>query len=82
MPSPTIPPPRSNNLSAALTRNIAALEGRHKAEVKSRNWEERFADAVTLFAGSMPFVYLHAAIYGAWIMVNLGLIPGVPSFDK
>ena len=82
MPSPTISPPRSTNLSAALTRNIAALEARQQAEANSRNWGERFADAVTLFAGSMLFVYIHAAIYGVWVVVNLSLIPGVPSFDK
>ncbi len=82
MPSPTIPPPRATDLSATLTRNIAALETRQKAEADARNWGERFADVVTQFAGSMLFVYLHAAIYGAWIAVNLGLIPGVPAFDK
>ena len=30
----------------------------------------------------MLFVGLHAAVYGAWILINLGLIPGVPEFDK
>jgi uncharacterized membrane protein len=29
----------------------------------------------------MTFVYIHLAFYGAWILVNLGLIPGVPKFD-
>ena len=79
---PTAPPPRSPSLSAALTRNIAALKSRRGDEADARNWGERFADVVTRFAGSMVFVYLHAAIYGAWILVNLGLVPGVPEFDK
>lgn len=30
----------------------------------------------------MKFVYLHLAIYGSWIVVNLGWIPGVLPFDK
>ena len=37
---------------------------------------------MTRFAGSMAFIYLHAAIYSTWIAVNLGLVPGVPQFDK
>lgn len=82
MLSPTVPPPRSTNLSATLTRNIAALETRRNAEADARNLGERFADVVTQFAGSMLFVYLHVAIYGAWIAMNLGFIPGVPAFDK
>lgn len=81
-PSPTIHPPRSTSLSTTLTRNIAALEARSKSEAEARDWGERFADRVTNFAGSMVFVYIHAAIYGTWVVVNLGLVPGVPAFDK
>ena len=82
MPSPTVDPPRSTNLSAALTRNIATLQARQQDDANARQWDERFADAITRFAGSMVFVYLHAAIYGAWVIVNLGLIPFLPPFDK
>lgn len=39
------------------------------------------ARAVTDFTGSMLFVYLHIAIYGAWIVFNLHWIPGVPAWD-
>ncbi|MGI3901582.1 MAG: DUF1003 domain-containing protein, partial [Janthinobacterium lividum] len=65
-----------------MTRNIGALEARRHAEADARSWGGRFADLVTGFAGSMLFVVLHAAVYGAWIVVNLGLIPGLPEFDK
>ena len=80
--SPTVPPPRPTTLSNTLTRNIAALEARRKSEADARGWGERFADVVTSFAGSMLFVYIHAAVYGLWIAINLGLLPGVPIFDK
>ena len=43
--------------------------------------EERIADAITRFTGSMLFVYLHLAFFGFWIVANLGWIPGVPSWD-
>jgi uncharacterized membrane protein len=29
----------------------------------------RIADAITRFAGSMPFVYIHAGLFGAWMLV-------------
>ena len=82
MQSPTVSPPRPTNLGTTLTRNIAALEARRKTEAEARDLGERFADVVTRSAGSMFFVYLHAIIYGGWIAVNLGLIPGMPAFDR
>jgi uncharacterized membrane protein len=29
----------------------------------------RIADGITAFAGSMPFVYLHAVLFGIWMLV-------------
>ena len=43
--------------------------------------EERVADRITRFTGSMRFVYLHIALFGAWIVANLGVIPGIAQFD-
>ena len=34
---------------------------------RSRSAQNRVADSVTLFAGSMVFVYLHIVWFGAWI---------------
>jgi uncharacterized membrane protein len=31
--------------------------------------QARLADAITAFAGSMPFVYLHLAVFGLWMVV-------------
>ena len=30
----------------------------------------------------MPFVYLHLAVFGFWIIANLGWVPGVPKWDE
>src|SRR5579885_3705817 len=50
-----------------------------------RTLEERAADRVTAFAGSMLFVYLHGAWFGCWILINLGLVAAavglLPPFD-
>ena len=39
------------------------------------------ARAMTRFTGSMTFVYVHAALYGFWILANLGIVPGVRPWD-
>jgi uncharacterized membrane protein len=80
-PTPTVPPPRPGDLSSALRRNIQALEDRRKQEAATASVEARIAEAITRFTGSMRFVYVHLALYGAWILANLGVIPGVPKFD-
>src|SRR5215213_5885599 len=79
--TPTVPPPRPDGLSSALRRNIQALEDRRKQEAASAPTEARVAEAITRFTGSMRFVYVHLGLYGAWIAVNLGIVPGVPTFD-
>jgi uncharacterized membrane protein len=69
-------------MSSALERNIQALrDRRHKEEVQATT-EERIAEAITRFTGSMLFVYLHLALFGFWIVANLGWVPGVPSWDS
>src|SRR5919202_4624939 len=80
--TPTVPPPRPEDLSSALRRNIEALAERRRQEAASAPAEARVAEAITRFTGSMRFVYLHLALYGAWILANLGLVPGVPRFDE
>jgi len=79
--TPTVPPPRPEDLSSALRRNIEALEERRRQEAAAAPAEARVAEAITRFTGSMRFVYVHLALYGAWIVVNLGAVPGVPEFD-
>jgi uncharacterized membrane protein len=41
------------------------------AEAKKRNadFQLRIADRITTFAGSMSFVWLHAALFAIWMLV-------------
>ena len=57
------------------------MQKRRQEEAASATREERVAGAITDFTGSMRFVYLHLALYGAWIVINLGLVPVAPRFD-
>jgi uncharacterized membrane protein len=54
-----------------LERNIRALQNRRQREGNEASLEERLADAITRFTGSMRFVYLHLAAFGFWIVANL-----------
>jgi uncharacterized membrane protein len=42
---------------------VAAQQARRAADVQLR-----IADAITTFAGSMPFVYIHAAVFALWML--------------
>ena len=78
---PTYPPPPPPGLSPVLERNIRALQLRRQREEEGASVEERIAETITRFTGSMRFVYLHLALYGFWLVANLGWVPGVPAWD-
>jgi len=74
----------SNNhaFSRVLDRNITALVESRRAEERRKDTQTRISDAITGFTGSLRFVYIHAAVFGGWIVWNLGWIPGLPPFDS
>jgi len=73
--------PRTDSLSNTLRQNIETLRERRRRERESASLEQKLAQRITDFAGSMRFVYLHLAIYGFWVVANLGWIPGVGAWD-
>jgi uncharacterized membrane protein len=76
-----VPPPEPASLNSALSRNIEALQERRKAEAAAASRQDKIAEAVTSFTGSLWFVYVHLALYSFWIIANLGWIPGLPRWD-
>ncbi|HEX8663943.1 MAG TPA: DUF1003 domain-containing protein [Beijerinckiaceae bacterium] len=79
---PTYPPPPAAGLTTVLERNIRSLQERRQREEAHAPAQEKLADAITRFTGSMLFVYLHLAVFGFWIVANLGWVPGVPKWDE
>jgi uncharacterized membrane protein len=73
------PPPTP--VTAVVERNITALVAQRRLAEAQRAPQDRVVDVVTRFTGSLPFVWIHLALFGAWIAVNVGLVPGVPRFD-
>lgn len=79
---PIYPPPPAGSLTPVLERNIVTLQRRQQQEAAQAGWEERLADGITRFTGSMAFVYFHLAAFAFWIVANLGWIPGIPTWDS
>ena len=77
--SPTTTSPEG--LNPALARNIDAIMQRRRKAQDMAGIQERAAAAISRFAGSMLFVYIHIVFYGAWIIINLGMIPGLTPWD-
>ncbi len=68
------------HLSEVVKRNIRTLlEVRRQLERK-KSMQDRVADGITAFSGSMLFCYLHLLWFGVWVVWNTGLI-GLAPFD-
>ncbi len=72
--------PRTSGVARVVERNIRALLERREQEERRKTFHERLADAITRFAGSMTFVWIHLVFFGAWILLNVKLLPVKP-FD-
>ncbi len=79
---PAGPSRKPPGLGSVLARNIRMMERRRGREEATATVEERVAETITRFTGSMRFVYLHIVLFGLWILVNLGIVPGAPRFDR
>src|SRR3954454_12788344 len=72
----------TGRMSPVLERNIRALVERRRREEQDASPQQKLADAITRFTGSMLFVYLHLLIFGFWIVANLHWVPGIPAWDE
>jgi len=63
--------------------NPAELRLRQERVVfaRMRSTQDRVADAITAFAGTMLFVYIHALWFAVWIALNEGLLGQAGIFD-
>jgi uncharacterized membrane protein len=64
-----------------LARNIEAILDRRRSKAESASAEQKAAAAISKFAGSMIFVYIHVVLFGAWILINIGLVSFIPAWD-
>jgi uncharacterized membrane protein len=70
-----------SEISDLIDKNIQALIDARAREENKRSRQEKIADWIGSFTGSIPFVYIHVALFGFWIVWNSSLIPHVPKWD-
>ena len=64
--------------SEASRRIVRSLKAKADAQ---RTASERFADWMTGWFGSVSFLVLNLAVFGFWILIDVGLISGIKPFD-
>ena len=62
-------------LRHTATRNV------NEEHQDKRTFVEKTSDWIAEFAGSIPFLLVHVAIFAFWLLVNWIHVPGVPQFD-
>lgn len=65
----------SRTMAKVVERNTEALLARRQEEDKTKTVQDRIADQITRFAGSLFFVCLHLLVFGLWIVLNIGWFP-------
>lgn len=65
---------------ADVTRdNVRAMRRLEELAIAKRSLADRVAEFVARFCGSITFVWIHAVLFGSWILWNV--LPGLPRFD-
>jgi uncharacterized membrane protein len=70
-------PPR--NMDDLTGKNVEAMRRLEEVAQTQRSFADRVAAFVAIFCGSITFVWIHVAIFAAWIVFNT--VPGLPHFD-
>ena len=71
----------SSRLAGVVERNIRSLVARRQRDERKQTGQQRVADTITRFAGSMKFVYVHLLLFGLWILTSSGHAPW-GNFDR
>ncbi|HXI89776.1 MAG TPA: DUF1003 domain-containing protein [Blastocatellia bacterium] len=77
---PGTSPFESRQLAGVVGKNIGAIVKMRAKEERKKSLQDRIADVLTIFSGSMAFVYVHTVWFGLWIAFNLGWFRRAP-FD-
>ena len=67
--------------SESAQQNIRTIARLEQETMERRTLSERIGDAFTRVMGSLGFVIVHVIGFGAWFLINLGLVPGIEPFD-
>jgi len=69
------------SVAPTAKRNIAAIAQLEQQVLSQRSAAEHVGGAVARFFGSLRFILAEFLFVSAWVVVNIGMIAGVPPFD-
>jgi CRP/FNR family cyclic AMP-dependent transcriptional regulator len=67
--------------NAELLRHTATRNVNEEIEDR-RTLVQKAADWIAEFSGSIAFLMIHLVAFTVWIVVNLGVVPGIKPFDQ
>jgi len=76
------PVPAPRELPEVAHGNIETVTQIAQEFARTQTRADRLSGAITRRAGSAAFVVSHVVIVAAWIAINTGWVPGVPTFDR
>jgi len=68
-------------LSTTAKKNVETIAKVEQQLIGRRTRMDRVGEAIACFFGRLRFIFAHVLFITAWFVLNLGLVPGVHSFD-
>jgi uncharacterized membrane protein len=65
----------------ALEENVEAIKSWERASLHLRSKAEQMSDWIAATVASGPVMVAHVIWFAAWVVVNIGLVPGIAPFD-
>lgn len=62
-------------------RNVETVSRLEDDALRGRSLAEHLSDVLTKAIGSLTSIMLHICWFFAWIVINVGLLPGIEPFD-
>ncbi len=71
----------TSSQNSPVQRNIEAIVQLDEESFNALGRGELISNAIARFVGKMRFAVYHLVWFAAWVLVNSGVIPGIPGFD-
>ena len=73
--------PAQYRAPTSVAENIDKIAHLENDALRPRSRREAITEAIGGFAGTIYFVGLQLAVFGGWMLVNAGMVPGLSPFD-
>ena len=67
--------------ATVLRKNIRAIADLEQRALHQRSAADRLSDAISRRTGSGPFALSHVIGFSLWVLINIGIVPGIEPFD-